>query len=449
MKEQLYAVLNTLQSWQDELAELVETLNEPVELYLDSHFTCVEVARLLAPRGIVDLLDCVKASLQAEPSELSPEQVAWDTLTRLVDSVGALERKKRAKELACLFHVRSVTLFNEYERARESILLGLYDRISNRFKDLYRILHEDEKDFAAHLHPSGPSLDFKVDFFGRGAHPPHALHSEGHQDSMGLCLFFALNEEITESKSNLIILDDVVMSIDSGHRKAVCRLLKEEFPDHQFIITTHDRTWSKQLKQEQVVESNRVKDLLDWSVETGPLINQKLDMWEEIEDALSQEKVDKVAFNLRKGSEEFFEAVCDALAAPVTYNSNGQWQLDDWLPAATKQYTTLIQRAHKDANKHKNQALVDTLTNLESKRKQIYGRIHIEQWSINAAVHYNNWENLSKQDFVDVVDAFRDLHGLFLCSYCGRFLQLLPRKGKNQVFMCRCGKVNWNLATKQ
>ena len=54
--------------------------------------------------------------------------------------------------------------------------------------------------------PDGPGLNFEVDFHGRGQHPPHALHSEGHQDSMGLCLYLALTEHLRGGLMNLIIL---------------------------------------------------------------------------------------------------------------------------------------------------------------------------------------------------------------------------------------------------
>jgi len=88
-----------------------------------------------------------------------------------------------------------------------------------------------------------------VDFYGRGMYPPHALHSEGHQDSMGICLYLALSEYINKGLVGATVLDDVVMSVDANHRKSLCRVLNKEFKDHQFIITTHDRSWAQQFKK--------------------------------------------------------------------------------------------------------------------------------------------------------------------------------------------------------
>ena len=82
---------------------------------------------------------------------------------------------------------------------------------------------------------------------------------------------------------------------------------------------------------------------------------------------------------------------------------------------------------------------------LDSVRRQIYDRSGIEQWAINASIHYNSWIDMSKEEFSDVVDAFRDLHGLFVCSVCSGLLQLIPRKGTFEIVKCRCSTTTWNL----
>ena len=43
------------------------------------------------------------------------------------------------------------------------------------------------------------------------------------------------------NRFTIALLDDVVMSVDAGHRYRFCKLLKTHFPDTQFVITTHDR----------------------------------------------------------------------------------------------------------------------------------------------------------------------------------------------------------------
>ena len=438
--------LSILDTWIVSLSELLRTLSSPVQEYLDASFSSDGVARLFIPETLTDLLDRIEKLVLENLPTPTPEQTAWDQLTRLEESVRALENRAREKEIARLYSERSKILVAEYERARDLVLKGLYSRITNRFVEFYCILHAHEGDhFGARLQPQGASLAFEVDFLGRGNHPPHALHSEGHQDSMGVCLFLALNEELVKGALNLIVLDDVMMSVDTGHRKDVCRLINEQFTDSQVVITTHDRTWAKQLSQERVVEAEQVIEFTGWTVEHGPNTHRYIDLWEAIQLDLSREDVSEAAFKLRRGSEDFFESVCNALGAQVTYNSGMQWQLDDWLPAAMGQYREVLRKGRQAASSWHDNETVAAFEEQETIRKQIYSRTFVEQWTINASVHFNNWANMSKEDFGPVVDAFRDLQALFACSNCGGFLEKLPQKGTPQVVKCQCGKVNWNL----
>ena len=438
-----------LDSWLGGLRTLLAALTDPIEQYLDSEFSTDVVGTLLVPENLNDLLERIRKAVQEAVPKPSPEQTAWDKLTRLEESVRALGNRVDEREIAGLNFQRSKFLVSEYEKARDSVLEGLYSRIAGRFVEFYCVLHDHESEqFGASLRPQGASLTFEVDFMGRGSHPPHALHSEGHQDSMGICLFLALNEELVNGSLGLIVFDDVMMSVDTGHRKDVCRLIAEQFPDCQFVITTHDRTWAKQLKQERVVAASQVIEFTGWTLAGGPHTHRQLELWETIQLHLDQDDINAAAFRLRRGSEDFFEDVCNALGAQVTYNSRMQWQLDDWLPAAMAQYKDLIRKGRRVALSWNDKETVAALDERESVRKQVYDRTYVEQWSINESVHYNNWEVMSKEDFSPVADTFRDLQGLFMCSVCGGLLEKTPRKGSLQVAKCPCGKVNWNLHPK-
>ena len=441
--------LQVLDAWLESLTTLLPVVAEPIEQYLDSGLSSDDTACLFVPETLNVLLDRIEEVLQIALPKPTPEQTAWDKLTKLEESVRVLENRTSEQEITVLHSKRSKVLFAEYEKARDAVLEGMYSRIADRFVQFYKFLHAHEGDhFGARLQTQGAGLTFDVDFLGRGPHPPHALHSEGHQDSMGVCLFLALNEELVKGDLGLVVLDDVMMSVDTGHRKDVCRLLAEQFAECQFVITTHDRTWAKQLRQERVVEAHQVIEFTGWTVEGGPNTHRQMDLWETIQTHLDQEDVSGAAFRLRRGSEDFFEDVCSALGAQVTYNSGMQWQLDDWLPAAMEQYRNLLRTGRRAASSWDDKDTATSFEELESVRKQIYDRTYVEQWSITASVHYNNWADMSKEDFLPVADAFRDLQGLFMCSTCGGLLEKSPRKGSLQVAKCPCGKMNWNLRQK-
>ena len=130
--------------------------------------------------------------------------------------------------------------------------------------------------------PSAGKLDLTVDFYGLGMFPPAAYHSEGHQDGMGVCLYLALVKQLLGSNFRFAVLDDVVMSVDRNHRRQFCKLLKEAFPNVQFIITTHDEVWARQMQSSGLITGKTQARFHGWSVDHGPLYQARQDAWDHV-----------------------------------------------------------------------------------------------------------------------------------------------------------------------
>lgn len=307
---------------------------------------------------------------------------------------------------------------------------------------------EDESEFKAKIVPQKSGLDFKVDFYGKGIHPPHAMHSEGHQDTMGICLYLALAESITEGLIDLIILDDVMMSVDNGHRRKICKLLANSFKGRQFFITTHDKTWARQLRSEGVVTNKGMIELFNWTLESGPTVGVGFDIWDKIEDDLIRNDVSAAAAKLRHGSEEFFRLVCDSLQAPVKFKESGQYELGDLLPAALGSYNKLLKKAKSAARSWENFDELSRLEEIENNSKEVFNRRNGEQWAINANVHYNEWADFDLNDFEPVVEAFQDLFRVFQCENCEGMIHVSMRGNNAEAVRCNCGSFNWNLNRK-
>ena len=77
------------------------------------------------------------------------------------------------------------------------------------------------------------------------------------------------------------------------------------------------------------------------------------------------------------------------------------------------------------------------------------GHKEVEQWAVNASVHYNPWANLSVIDFRPVVGAFQALCDLFKCPHCGGLIRVLA-EGPNPVSVhCTCGSLHWGLEVRR
>lgn len=443
-------LLPPIVSWQSSLQVFNIAISDPLSKYPDEKIAQDQVPFLFAPNNVVPLLEDILARMREKYPEASPERTAWDLLTRLEENIKSLEKAQNSYTKALLVQGKAVAMAEVFLSARDEILEGLYDEISGRFSELYKALHgPDEESFGAEIQPDRAGLTFEVEFYGRGKYPPHALHSEGHQDSMGLCLFLALSEKLSQGIMNLTILDDVVMSVDASHRRNVCKLLSKYFPDKQFIITTHDKTWANQLKGEKVVQSAGIVEFYDWTIDAGPRVNYQTDMWEKINDYLTRNDVPSAAALLRRGMEEFFALVCDALEADVKYRLDGRNDLGDFLPSGMGRYRSLLKMAKASAQSWSNKEQFERLNEIDSTISQIYNRTYAEQWAVNANVHFNNWANFSKEDFTPVVEAFVDLQGVFICHDCGSMLGI-SKKGMIPVnARCNCGAYNWNLVSKK
>lgn len=441
-------IAEALRVWMERLDRVALDLQDALTRYPSEATHAATVAALGAPNDAEELLKRLKSDIDTNVPRPTPEQEAWDALTRLQEALKAMEDAHTQLHRAQLVHRRAQVLHVEFREARDSVLDSLYDRIESRFIGLYQQLHGiDEGRFTAKIRPDGAGLDFKVDFYGRGHHPPQALHSEGHQDSMGICLYLSLSEYLTGGQIDLVILDDVMMSVDAEHRRELCRLLATAFPNRQLLITTHDRTWAHQLRAEGVVESDELIQFYGWSIEAGPRVLFEWDLWERIEEEMQRADVSAAAGRLRRGAEEYFARVCDALAAPVRYRLNARWDLGDFLPAAMVRCRRLLKKAKQAAQSWGQAEEFDRLTELESTAAQVFARTQAEQWAINANVHYNNWANFSEPDFREVVEAFQDLFDLFRCESCQSLLELTWRGPTPATCGCNCGHVSWNLRT--
>ena len=436
--------VRALKSWTNELDILLSVLED--ENYPDPRFSEEMVEVLFAPNNLDVILDNICSVAIEKSPEPSEEQTAWDNLTRIEENLKNYEISIIDCTKSFESYKKSEIIYNTFLESRDKILNRLYSEIKDRFVELYRELHlDDEMEFKAIIISEGAGVDFKVDFHGRGVNSPNALHSEGHQDSMGICLYLALAERLTQGFIDLIILDDVMMSVDAPHRREICNLLANFFKGRQFFITTHDQTWARQLQSEGVIKARNRIEFSNWTIENGPSVNISGDIWDEIDDDLERNDIPSAAAKLRRCSEEYFSQVCSALHAPVRFNLSGQYELGDLLSGAMAEYRSELKHAKEAANSWGNTDELERLKEIDEFSRNVFTRLNMERWAVNPALHYNQWADFTPQDFKPVIDIFRDLFSIFQCNKCGTLLHLVINGPRPEAVKCNCGEVNWNL----
>jgi energy-coupling factor transporter ATP-binding protein EcfA2 len=402
-----------------------------------------------APANLLAGLTELRARVEAKPDQSATTNAHTflvNSQMRYADYRRARQRQREAERVANLATVTS----ERYARVTTEVLNGVYDAVEGDFSSFYRQVNaDDEASFKAEFDQQGGKLGLSVDFYGRGMFPPVAYHSEGHQDSMGVCLYLALMRRLFGDDFSFAVLDDVVMSIDRGHRREFCGLLQKEFPNTQFIITTHDPIWARQIQAAGVVSKQAMVQFHGWSVTTGPAVEPEEGIWDRIAGDLGKDDVNGAGFRLRRYLEGVCAEIADEIAAPIPYRADDRYELGDLFNAVVGRHADLLGKASAAANSWNDEAAMTRIDALKRTRGECLKAFIGEQWVVNTAVHFNEWASLSPGDFQRVVTAGRGLLDTFRCCApgCESWLHLTSRV-EPEALRCRCGGVTFNLRKK-
>lgn len=123
---------------------------------------------------------------------------------------------------------------------------------------------------------SGPlSLDVVVRLANGRNCFPQQLFSEAYKDLIALLFFTSVAKKAAErGQVKILILDDVLQSVDATVRHAFMTYVLEAFDDWQLIVTAHDRLWRDQLRELFVAHNHAVlgPEIRDWNFDTGPVL---------------------------------------------------------------------------------------------------------------------------------------------------------------------------------
>lgn len=425
------AKLATLESMRDETDRLgSDALATPATM----------AAELAALRAAIDALPDQSATDDAR-SFLSVAQDRWSQLRQA--------RATAAKTAAAQKAANAV--YETYNSVADAALTTLYKTVEDDFSNYYRQINvDDEASFKAGLEATAGKLDLAVDFYGIGMFPPMAYHSEGHQDGMGVCLYLALIGQLLMSDFRFAVLDDVVTSVDVNHRRQFCKLLKDVFPDVQFIITTHDEVWARQMVSSGLVTRGSLARFHGWTVDGGPLYGQGEDFWQKIDADLANDDVPGAAHKLRRNLEASLGDIAASIQGSVVYRGDNSYDLSAFFSAVKGRHSDLLKKAAASANAWNNDTAKQKVEALKTERARAVLAQDGENWAINALVHNNDWAAMSKADFSPVVEACKQFLDLFTCSNaaCEGWLYVLGMPGNEEELRCACGTFNLNLRKK-
>ena len=193
------------------------------------------------------------------------------------------------------------------------------------------------------------SLELSANFHNQTDINPQSLYSESHLDTLGICIFLALAQKYNDGNT-ILILDDVVMSVDHSHLDRFIDLIKEEAKKFTHVLlTTHYRPWKDRYKHHRAGSgSMHFIELKPWSLKNGiTLQSAKMD-YSELKVTLASADFDRQVVAAKAGI--FLENMLDFLTlkyrCKLPHVTDPRYTLGDYLSSFGKKLLPAMSVEH-------------------------------------------------------------------------------------------------------
>ncbi|MEZ3114594.1 AAA family ATPase [Halobaculum sp. MBLA0147] len=382
----------------------------------------------------------------SEVDDLSETEAKYERLQSVADQWAEYqERRATVERLESLLEQVKIAESN-FTDAWEEVVGDIYEDISSRVGTYYERIHGDEVGAATRFDVTDTGVKLKKEFYDEGEFPPQGIHSEGHLDTLGLCLHLALTDYLQQGNESIILMDDVVMSVDQDHRREIARLIAEEFAEeYQVIITTHDELWAQQLKSEGALDGGDQVWLQEWSLDAGVTESRYRidvgDQWDEVEAAMSDDDIQRAAHELRYATERMLQQTCTSLGAHIEYKPGAEYTVSDFKDAVCRRLDTLTGKARDNLHSHDDDDRDDfeAAGELDDKYGKLLHDVGEKLDRVNRRVHWTpgKWLTLGSKEFEEVYETHKAAYDLLYCDECGSSIRYEEMGGYHEL-RCNC-----------
>jgi hypothetical protein len=166
-------------------------------------------------------------------------------------------------------------LLEIHETKRKIFIDDILASIADEVGRLYEIIHPSEGLDKISLQLDSKkrsSLDIQSKFLNKDG-PPGAYFSNSHLDTLGLCILLALVKR-EKPENTVLIMDDVLGSIDEPHVERIIGLIYEESKNFMHtLVTTHFDKWHTKIMTGQLRNSScQLIELESWNPKLGVIV---------------------------------------------------------------------------------------------------------------------------------------------------------------------------------
>lgn len=315
-------------------------------------------------------------------------------------------------------HILSSGTNNPVTSRIESILYKSSKYLTSSFKELSNA--DYVKDIRLSVgNKTQVSFNIDVELKNGNVVSPTDVFSEANYDLMILLLYLSIiRVGVDYGQSPVLILDDVLQSVDSIIRTNFIDYILRTLSSWQLIITCHDRLWLEQLKYMFNLRGHAFKEyqIYNWSFENGPLLKEVKGrvVDQTLKEAIATNNVRIIA----AVSGPFLEMICNELSVSLNCSIKrvefDKYTLGDLWPSV-----------RKALNK----------TTLASTAEEIDKLLFIRNL---LGCHYNQWADaLSDEEVLCFSNSIQLLYEGAYCSKCLSWIKV-DSYGK-KIASCNCG----------
>lgn len=249
-------------------------------------------------------------------ANISAAKDAFLKIKQFENDKAKLEHQKNSLEI----------IYNEFVKRQKEGLESFINTFSNYINEFYQYMNPEELFQEIRIvtigeedELNGITIEYKYN--DEWVSPPQKYFSESHLNCFGISFFLA--SVIAFNKENkFIVLDDVISSFDTNHRKRFADLLFEKFSDYQIILLTHESEWFSYVRQIAKKKGWQIGEI-KWSEPKGThLEEQPNELKELIEVNLANGTIDILGNPIRQYLEATLKDICINLDVKVSFRYN-------------------------------------------------------------------------------------------------------------------------------
>lgn len=392
-----------------DIAPFVDTIGTDIS----ANYTCF-TANITPLTALFDRIEKSEKQKSKAIEQHSLIKTQFDTITL------QLNKSEKLGKLAIAVSKALVIVEKERKDYYDNELLS----ISGEVEQMYQKIHPKEGlgGIKLFLNPKfKTSLELQANFHTEEGITPQSVYSESHLDTLGICIFLALAKKYSTGDT-ILVLDDVVMSVDDKHLDRFIDLLHDEEKHFgQIIITTHYRPWRERYRNNRAPAGNvQFLELRNWSKENGIRVFNSKIILDELKHLLADEAHfhrENIAGTAGRMLENLLDYITLKYSSRLPRKPKADYQLHELLTGLSKELLKVFRVEHfsKDENGKYTVlsndiplvAVIDKLKQLKAVRNQV-------------GAHFNfDGQLVSDDDVIEFGTATVEFAELLICAETG------------------------------